>query len=301
MAEPIKNRTDVKLTRAYTKKLNELKKAGYKPRVHWLDNEEPPSLKQYDEENQVMYQLTPPHMHRINAAEWAIYMFKEHFVVGLCSTDPNFPMHLLCWLTTQAEISLNLFQQCQKQPKLSAYTAVWGNFDYNRTLLALPGSRIIVHEKPGQRGSWDPHSVSGWYIGPDMEHYRCFTVYCPTSKAERIGDTIDFFLPNMQLPHVMQAEAATQAAIELTEVLKAPTPKAIFETVGSEKLEAIEKLAEIFKQHTKPKVSVPTAMVEEKSPAKEKSQPSPRLEEISTKIKPTVPNTRLAKPGDPHN
>eukprot|EP00957_Ditylum_brightwellii_P049694 3768675-Ditylum_brightwellii.AAC.1 len=34
MAEPIKNRTDAKLTRAYTKNLNKLKKAGYKLRVH---------------------------------------------------------------------------------------------------------------------------------------------------------------------------------------------------------------------------------------------------------------------------
>eukprot|EP00957_Ditylum_brightwellii_P111188 8478602-Ditylum_brightwellii.AAC.1 len=104
-----------------------------------------------------------------------------------------------------------------------------------------------------------------------MEHYRCFKVYCPMSKAEMIEDTIDFFLPNMQLPHVTQAEAATQAAIELTEALKAPTPKTIFGLGGSEKLDAIENLAEIFKRHTKPKEIVPPLRVEEKSPAKKQT------------------------------
>eukprot|EP00957_Ditylum_brightwellii_P131541 10032754-Ditylum_brightwellii.AAC.1 len=85
------------------------------------------------------------------------------------------------------------------------------------------------------------------------------------------------------------------------EALKAPTPKAIFGMVGSEKLEAIEKLIEIFKQHTKPKESVPPPRVEEKSLAKEKTQPYQRVEETSTVIKPTVPNMRVTKPGNPHN
>eukprot|EP00957_Ditylum_brightwellii_P028204 2129401-Ditylum_brightwellii.AAC.1 len=105
----------------------------------------------------------------------------------------------------------------------------------------------------------------------------------------------------MQLPHVTQAEAATKAAIELTETLKAPTPKAIFSQGGSEKLEAIEQLVEIFKRHTKTMESVPPMRVEEKSPAAKQTWPSLRVEETTTEIRPTVPNTRVAKPGNPHN
>eukprot|EP00957_Ditylum_brightwellii_P127285 9705217-Ditylum_brightwellii.AAC.1 len=122
-----------------------------------------------------------------------------------------------------------------------------------------------------------------------MEHYRCFKVYGLMSKTEKIGNTINIFLPNMQLPHVTQAEPATRAAIELTEVLKAP---AIFGMVGYEKLEAVEKLAEIFKRHTKPKESVSPPRVEEKSLAKKQTRSSPRVEEITTENKPTVLNTR---------
>jgi hypothetical protein len=44
--------------------------------------------------NDVAYQLVPPHCHRRNAAERAIRTFKEHFVAGLSSVYPTFPLHL---------------------------------------------------------------------------------------------------------------------------------------------------------------------------------------------------------------
>jgi hypothetical protein len=46
--------------------------------------------------------LVPPHCHRRNAAERAIRTFKEHFVAGLSSVDPSFPMHLWDRLLTKA-------------------------------------------------------------------------------------------------------------------------------------------------------------------------------------------------------
>jgi hypothetical protein len=44
--------------------------------------------------NDVEYQLVRPHCHRRNAAERAIRTFKDHFVAGLSSLDPIFPLHL---------------------------------------------------------------------------------------------------------------------------------------------------------------------------------------------------------------
>ena len=41
---------------------------------------------------QLTYQLTPPNMHRINAAERAIRTFKNHFISGLATLDPEFPI-----------------------------------------------------------------------------------------------------------------------------------------------------------------------------------------------------------------
>ena len=73
------------------------------------------------------------------------------------------------------------------------YEELEGAFDFNETPLAPPGSKVLVHEKPRVRKTWAPHGVEGWYIGPALEHYRCYKVYIHTTAAERIADTVQFF------------------------------------------------------------------------------------------------------------
>jgi hypothetical protein len=67
-------------------------------------------LKNFFTINDITYQLVPPHCHRRNAAERAIRIFIEHFVAGLFSVDPDFPLHLWDRLLPQAEITLNLLR-----------------------------------------------------------------------------------------------------------------------------------------------------------------------------------------------
>jgi hypothetical protein len=141
-------------------------------KIHWLDNEASEELKQFNNSKHIEFQLVPPHMHRRNAAERAIRTLKNHFVAGLCSTDTRFPMHLWDRLLEQALITLNLLRPSRRDPKISAYNMLEGTFDYNKTPLAPPGTKVIIHEKPQQRKTWDPHGTEGWYLGPAMEHYR---------------------------------------------------------------------------------------------------------------------------------
>ena len=51
------------------------------------------SLQQLMDDKELDYQLAPPHIHRHNLAERAITTFNEHFLAGLASIDPKFPMH----------------------------------------------------------------------------------------------------------------------------------------------------------------------------------------------------------------
>ena len=44
-------------------------------------------------------------------------------------------------------------------PKLSAYAQIEGNFDFNRTPLAPPGTHVVAQEKNGQCDTWDTHGV----------------------------------------------------------------------------------------------------------------------------------------------
>ena len=91
IAEPMKSQTAIELLRAYTKLHTFLTDRGLKPVLQRLDNEAPGNLKQFMHDNQINFQLVPPHLHRRNAAERAIGIWKEHFIATLSTTDPNFP------------------------------------------------------------------------------------------------------------------------------------------------------------------------------------------------------------------
>ena len=56
---------------------------------------------------------------------------------------------------------------------VSAYATLYGNYDFNRAPLAPPGTCVVMHVKPQQRGSWSFHGEGFFYIGPAPEHYRC--------------------------------------------------------------------------------------------------------------------------------
>jgi hypothetical protein len=96
--EPMKNRTNKEMIRAYTSMHKQLVNAGLKPELQVIDNECSAAFRKYLPDEHIALQLVPPHLHRQNAAERAIQTFKNHFVAGLCSVDKQFPMHLWCEL-----------------------------------------------------------------------------------------------------------------------------------------------------------------------------------------------------------
>ena len=93
-AHSLKSNASAQILDAYKKTYQLLHERGFKPQVHWLDNEASTALKEFNKKNNIEYQLVPPHAHRRNAAERAIRTWKNHFIAGLCSVDPTFPMHL---------------------------------------------------------------------------------------------------------------------------------------------------------------------------------------------------------------
>jgi hypothetical protein len=186
-------------------------------------------LKNYFTVNDIAYQLVPPHCHRRNAAERAIRTFKEHFVASISSVDPSFPTHLWDRLLPQAEITLH------------------GLVDYNKTAFAPPGCKIIAHEKPGKRRTWNSHGQHGYSLGPAMHHYRCQNVYISTTASDRIVDTLEFFHDNYQMPQLSSTDRLLMAAKDMTDALKNPHPEVPFASVGDDTIKALADLAAIFK------------------------------------------------------
>jgi hypothetical protein len=217
---PMKSRSTSEWVKAYDSVHQELKVKGFKPKLQTLDNEASAALKNFFTINDIAYQLVPPHCHRRNAAERAIRTFKEHFVAGLSSVDPSFPLHLWERLLPQSEITLNLLRTSRLHPQLSAAAHFHGLVDYNETDFAPPGCNIIVHEKPGKRRTWAPHGQHGYSLGPAMHHYRCQNVYISTTASDRIVDTLEFFPHNYQMPQLSSTDRLLMAAKDMTDALK---------------------------------------------------------------------------------
>jgi hypothetical protein len=148
---PMKYRSASEWVKAYDTVHQELTIKGFNPKLQTLDKEASAALKNFFTVNDIAYKLVPPHCHRRNAAERTIRTFKEHFVAGLSSVNPDFPLHLWDRLLPQAEITLNLLRTSRLHPQLSAAAHFHGLVDYNKTAFAPPGCKIIAHEKPGNR------------------------------------------------------------------------------------------------------------------------------------------------------
>ena len=151
----------------------------------------------------------------MNAAERAIRTFKNHFIAGLCSTDPSFPVYLWDELLPQALLTLNLLRTSRLNPALSAYNQLFGVFDFNKMPLTPPGTRALIFEDPDTRESWAPHGKLAWYVGQAPDHYRCYRFYIPETGGTRISATAEFFPHYSAVPKLSSMDAATHAARNL--------------------------------------------------------------------------------------
>ena len=109
--------------------------------------------------------------------------------------DKEFPLQLWCYLLFQAGLTLNLLRTARSDPSKSAYEALEGNFEYNTTPLAPPGTKALVYETPKRRTAWAPHAVDAWYLGPAMDHYRCQRFRIPTTRATQIASSTKYSQP----------------------------------------------------------------------------------------------------------
>jgi hypothetical protein len=107
----------------------ELVARGLRPKLMKLDNEASKLLKAYLHQQDITFQLVPPYSHRRNSAERAKRSFKDHLIAGLCSTDKSFIMHLWDRLLPQAAMTLNMLRTSRINPKLSAATHIFGQYD----------------------------------------------------------------------------------------------------------------------------------------------------------------------------
>ena len=294
LSRPTKTRQAAELTQAWTELFLKLRDNGHAPTLHVLDNECSEDLRKAFQKYQVKFELVPPHVHRRNAAERAIQTWKNHFLAGIASLDPTFPIKEWDRLLLQCDITLNLLRSSRLHPNMSAWAATFGNFDFNRTPLAPPGTRVLVHETPHQRSSFAPHGVDGWYIGPSMNHYRCYNCFLPSSMSTRDALTVDWFPHSIPFPKVSTDDYLRQTADDMLHLLKTKQSNIPNLSYGDKITNAYIHIAQILKRATAPPPAPPQQLSEPPSaPAPGLSDPSP-----SPALLPRV-NDRRSPPGQP--
>jgi hypothetical protein len=256
-AEPMPSKSGAAILHAYKTVHNRLVHAGLRPQLQKLDNECSTALKQFLREEHVDFQLVPPGIHRANAAERAIRTFKNHFIAGLCSTDRDFPLHLWDRLLPQAVLTLNLMRGSRINPNLSAWAQVYGQFDFNRTPIAPPGTRVLVHVKPDLRGSWSPHALDGWYVGPALDHYRCYRVWMWETQRERTPDTVTWFPQHVSMPIATSVDIIIAGAHDIIRALQNPSPGSQLAPLHLSEVAALRSIAEILLNRALPSDAVP--------------------------------------------
>jgi len=259
-AEPIPNRKQESIKDTYEKVLRLLQLRGLRPKLHRLDNEASKLLTDFMTDEQVNYQLTPAGLHHRNWAERAIQTFKNHFISGLCSTHPDFPLNLWDKLLLQATLTLNLLRPSRINPQLSAHAQVYGAFNFDKTPLAPPGIKVLAHERAEDRESYAVHSARGYYVGPCLNHYHCYRVYIPSTNSFRIANTVDWFPHNIKMPTASATDILLATAKDLTAALRQNQQNALLLPPDMQTRHALTKLNEIFSSATKPQEEIPATL-----------------------------------------
>ena len=247
---PMKNKTALCHKAAFVTIFNKLVHAGLRPIWQMLDNEGSKILYEFLEAEHITVQNTPADQHRRNAAERGLQTFKDHFIAGLCSTDPNFPLHLWDQLLQQSELTLNLLRGSRINPKLSAWAQVHGHFDFNATPIAPPGFHVVIHEP--KHKTWAPKGLDAWYIGPELQSYRCYRTWVWETRSIRKAETLAWFPSHLKMPIASSTDIAIAAVQDLTKALNNPNHGSPLDPLSDSEVATLEDLTQILIQRSSP-------------------------------------------------
>jgi len=220
--EPMPDRSTASLVAAYTRTFAYYRRFGQVPAFQRMDNETSADLNTFLRDvAKVTIEFVPPNNKRTNTAERIIRSWRNHFISGLHTVDSRFPMQ--CWdeLLAQVDFTYSLLHPWTPNPTISAYEGFHGRtYDFAAHPIAPIGTHVVVYESPEQRATWAAHGVDGFYLGPALDHYRCYRVYVHATKNNRISDTLAWFPAAVHMPGSSSQDLIHAALRDLIDGLK---------------------------------------------------------------------------------
>ena len=219
--ELMRSREGTELVRAYRATYTFFARLANKPNLQMLDNETSSALSDYlKNEAKVIVEFVPPNCHRRNCAERAIQDWKAHFISGLATVDPTFPIAAWNELIYQGMLTINHLRAYTTNNSLSAYEGIHGRkYDFVAHPLYPPGVRVVVLEPANQRESWAPHGLDGFYIGPALETYQSYRCWILSTNGVRVSDSISVHPHKLKLPGSLREDLIYAKATDILAAL----------------------------------------------------------------------------------
>ena len=180
-----------------------------------MENETSKDVEYFIASQNTQQQYTPPYCHRTNPSERALQTYKSCIKSTMASLPPTSPIAYWCRLLPQIDFSVNIVRKCRQNPLISAWAAMEGEFHFNATPIAPPGSEMLIHERPNRRKTFGFNEKKAWYIAPRFKHYRTFKGIMASTGAERLSDTVRFKHHAITIPHLTPAYRILEAARQL--------------------------------------------------------------------------------------
>ena len=140
----MKNRTDACMVSVFKDIYEYLKEGKCKPNLHVMDKECSKAVQAFIKEQEVPIQLVKPGNHRVNASEMGVKTGNYHLISSLATVDKISPLQLWCQYIPQIEMTINMLRTCRQDPTISAYEALNGPFNYNKTPPAPLGLPEVI-------------------------------------------------------------------------------------------------------------------------------------------------------------
>ena len=146
--EPMIDRRAPSYVTAYRSTINFFQSKGHILSVCRLDNESSILLENFfNEEVKIEFNFIAAGNHRANKAERAIQSWKNHFIAGIATVDPDFPMTQWPNFLLQAELTLNHLRPFADNDKISAYEGIFkSKYDFQAHPIAPIGTKVVVYE-----------------------------------------------------------------------------------------------------------------------------------------------------------
>ena len=143
-----------------------------------------------------------------------------------------------------------MLRTAREDPSKSAYEALQGAFDYNKTPMAVLGTKALAFTDPEDRAAWQTHGVDAFVVGRCPLHYRLLEFFNPKTRAYLKIGTYKLYPQHRKVPSIIKADRTLLVAVEMLKKLQIATSKQATEKMQHN--QALQQLNEILRQGEPP-------------------------------------------------